>query len=318
MVEHPLVDALVPAAGEEQVRRRRRAPCASAWVNGVPAGVGTTRRVAVGWRSASSASPHGSGRITMPGPPPYGVSSTVRCTSWVHCRRSCTATSSCPVGPGPADQATDRSGARYSGKIVTMSTRITGLRSNRPSGGVSTTRPPATSTVGTIGGHERDQPRPAVGQPTTSRSLAGTVVDPDHLADRLAVRPTAPAARPAGSRGTRPGSSGGSTSPAVHQQQTPRRRSATSRSATPSNDEQPAALRCARIPRWSADRPPPGRCRRPTRRRNARPVSRCVRRRRPRRGRRAARMIRPTTRCVRQRISTRRRCRPGRPGHRST
>ena len=39
------------------------------WVNGRPAGVGTTRRVP-GGRTASSACAHGSGFMTMPGPPP--------------------------------------------------------------------------------------------------------------------------------------------------------------------------------------------------------------------------------------------------------
>ena len=38
--------------------------------------------------SSSSASPQGSGFITMPAPPPYGVSSTVRWRSCVHVRRS--------------------------------------------------------------------------------------------------------------------------------------------------------------------------------------------------------------------------------------
>src|SRR5215210_3064360 len=96
---------------------------AVAWVNGRPAGVGTTSRVP-GGRTASSARPHGSGRMTMPGPPPYGASSTVRCTSSVHCRRSCTPTSTSPRSA--ALPSSDwRSGARYSGKMVTTSTRKT-------------------------------------------------------------------------------------------------------------------------------------------------------------------------------------------------
>ncbi len=46
------------------------AHCAArAWVNGRPAGVGTTSRVP-GRRTSASARPHGSGRMTMPGPPP--------------------------------------------------------------------------------------------------------------------------------------------------------------------------------------------------------------------------------------------------------
>ena len=72
-----------------------------------PDGVGTTSRGAgpgPGGTTASSASPHGSGRITMPAPPPYGVSSTVRCRSWVQVRRSCTPSSTRPVSIGLADQ----------------------------------------------------------------------------------------------------------------------------------------------------------------------------------------------------------------------
>ena len=38
--------------------------------------------------TVSSASPHGCGLMTIPGPPPYGASSTVRCRSWVKSRRS--------------------------------------------------------------------------------------------------------------------------------------------------------------------------------------------------------------------------------------
>jgi hypothetical protein len=54
----------------------------------------------------------------MPAPPPYGVSSTVRCRSLVHDRRSCTATLSRPEST--ALPASDRdSGAKKSGKIET-------------------------------------------------------------------------------------------------------------------------------------------------------------------------------------------------------
>jgi len=71
---------------------------------------------------SSSASPHGSGRMTMPGPPPNRVSSTVRCVSCAHERRSCTPTlisprcTALPISEMP-------SGAKYSGNIVMMSRR---------------------------------------------------------------------------------------------------------------------------------------------------------------------------------------------------
>ena len=51
---------------------RRPARRAIRWVNGSPAGLGTTRCGSLlrTRRTASSASPHGSGRMTMPAPPP--------------------------------------------------------------------------------------------------------------------------------------------------------------------------------------------------------------------------------------------------------
>ncbi len=61
---------------------------ALAWLNGTPLGVGTISRGSwpgsEGWPGgaiSSSASPQTSGFMTMPGPPPNGVSSTVRCGS---------------------------------------------------------------------------------------------------------------------------------------------------------------------------------------------------------------------------------------------
>ena len=75
---------------------RRSSAARSAWVNSRPAGVGTTRSVS-SEQISSSASPHTGARITMPGPPPYGASSTERCTSCVHRRRSCTRRSTMPA-----------------------------------------------------------------------------------------------------------------------------------------------------------------------------------------------------------------------------
>ena len=54
------------------------------------AGVPRSRRI---W---STAAKNGSGFITIPGPPPNGMSSTTRCRSVVKSRRSCTPTSSTP------------------------------------------------------------------------------------------------------------------------------------------------------------------------------------------------------------------------------
>src|SRR5438309_7720976 len=100
---------------------------ATAWVNGSPAGVGTTSRggASVPAATSSSARPHTSGFITMPAPPPYGVSSTVRCTSAVQARRSWTRTSRSPRSRALPSRDTP-SGWRYSGKIVTTSMRTAG------------------------------------------------------------------------------------------------------------------------------------------------------------------------------------------------
>ncbi len=99
-----------------------------AWLNGIPAGVGTTSRARGVARPpgtiASRASPHGSGFMTMPGPPPNGASSTVRCTSVAQPRRSCTPSVISPRCTAlPMSEAF--SALKYSVKMVTMSMRTT-------------------------------------------------------------------------------------------------------------------------------------------------------------------------------------------------
>src|SRR5215472_15856283 len=100
---------------------RAYAAAISCW-NGMPPGVGRIS-LALGGPVpiiASSASPHGPGLITMPGPPPKGESSTLRCTSCAQARRSCTARSIMPRSAAlPSREA--RRGVKYSGKIVMMS-----------------------------------------------------------------------------------------------------------------------------------------------------------------------------------------------------
>src|SRR5690606_25191117 len=77
-----------------------------------------------------SAAPQTSGRMTMPAPPPNGVSSTVRCRSVAQLRRSWTARASSPeVTALPTSES--RSGARYSGKIETTSIRTSGVALGR-------------------------------------------------------------------------------------------------------------------------------------------------------------------------------------------
>ena len=68
------------------------------------------------------ASPHGSGRMTIPGPPPNGESSTEWCGSCAQVRRSCTPNSMSPRCAALPISETP-SGAKYSGKIVMISMR---------------------------------------------------------------------------------------------------------------------------------------------------------------------------------------------------
>ena len=82
---------------------------------------------------ASIASPQGSGFITIPAPPPYGVSSTVRWRSRVWSRRSCTRTSSSPE-PRALPTSDTSSTSKKAGKIVTTSTRMDSSLGNRVSG----------------------------------------------------------------------------------------------------------------------------------------------------------------------------------------
>src|SRR5258708_5595308 len=92
-------------------------------VNGTPAGLGSTSRAGrPDGIKASRASPHGSGRITMPGPPPNGASSTEWCASCVHVLRSCTPNWMSPRSAALPISETP-SGAKYSGKMVMMSIR---------------------------------------------------------------------------------------------------------------------------------------------------------------------------------------------------
>src|SRR5215472_1938411 len=71
----------------------------------------------------------------MPGPPPNGESSTLRCTLCAQARRSCTVSSMMPRSAAlPASET--RRGLKYSGKIVMMSiftepTRVQATRAAR-------------------------------------------------------------------------------------------------------------------------------------------------------------------------------------------
>src|SRR5689334_13051367 len=170
---------------------------AMAWVNRSPEGLGTSRVGTAAGRSraarpvartASRASLHGSGRITIPAPPPAGASSTVRCRSWVKSRRSWTARSSMPLRRAlPIRESS--SGARYSGKIVTTSIRSTGSVTGlgeilqQPCG--CRHHDPATLDVN-LGNDRRDeghQPVTGPGGTDDEQILGSRVLDGDHLAE---------------------------------------------------------------------------------------------------------------------------------------
>ena len=113
-LDHPLIHALVPARHQQQPRQRRQllrhapgrsgSPCADRYIRGLPAG---SRACAA--RIAASI---GSGFSTMPGPPPYGRSSTVRCTSRVCARGSSVPTRQQAALHAPAPRCRTRSAPR--------------------------------------------------------------------------------------------------------------------------------------------------------------------------------------------------------------
>ena len=197
-------------------RRRRpgaRAPASSratAWVNGAPARRrhDQRRRRPGPASSESSASPHGSGFITMPAPPPYGVSSTVRCRSWVQSRRSWTAISSSPAVAGLAGQR----------EVERVEVRREDRDDVDPHAVSLVARPRERRDQARAGrrprrGRRRRRPRgpapprtaPASSRPSGAADLEevlGAVHDAGHLAERARRRGPPRAVRPAGGRRT--------------------------------------------------------------------------------------------------------------------
>ncbi len=151
----PLVDALVARADEDRGGTASARSWARSWLNGRadrdPGGSPSDS----GRRSASSAAAIGSGRMTIPAPPPYGASSTLRCRPIPHSRRSCVRIWTRPrswIRPGMLAASGP---SIIAGKSVTTSisrvTRVTVVR--RRSGGVG----------GRFGGRVRRPRRPASG-----------------------------------------------------------------------------------------------------------------------------------------------------------
>src|SRR6185436_1185311 len=95
----------------------------STCVNGLPCGVNNTTASAAPRvkRICSTAFSSGSGFITIPGPPPYGTSSTLRCRSVVKSRRSWIFTSSNPRSTPRPITPSAMPASTIRGKIVTIS-----------------------------------------------------------------------------------------------------------------------------------------------------------------------------------------------------
>ena len=83
-------------------------------------------------RMCSAARKNGSGFITIPGPPPYGTSSTTRCRSVVKSRRSWTFRSMTPASTPRATTPSASGWSNIRGKIVTMSNFIADLARRAP------------------------------------------------------------------------------------------------------------------------------------------------------------------------------------------
>ena len=103
--------------------------------------------------AASIAAASTSARITMPGPPPAGVSSTVRCLSVAVARISRASSDQMPSASAVAGEAdAERPGKHLGEEREHGGAEGHGPRpssspsSSKPCGGSTTTRPPATST----------------------------------------------------------------------------------------------------------------------------------------------------------------------------
>src|SRR5437660_1671115 len=149
------------------------------WSKRVPAA--DRRSSGRGGRTASTAANRGSGLITIPAPPPNGVSSTLRCGSVVCSRGSWTRTSTRPRSRARPRSDEPRGPSRYAGKIVNTSTRMRPesyderLRSRSPSGRSTTRTPASCSTTNTNGtSAPSSRTRRSCGRPTrpSSRSAA--------------------------------------------------------------------------------------------------------------------------------------------------
>ena len=140
-------------SGRTAARSRRRAARsrASAWSNRRPPAA--SRSSGRGGSTASTASKSGSGIITIPGPPPNGASSTLRCRSVAARPQIVHVARRAGPPPRPGRSTTASSGPRQilgeDGEDVDPHRR---RQSQSPSGGIgTTTRPGSWATTNTSG-----------------------------------------------------------------------------------------------------------------------------------------------------------------------
>ena len=228
-----------PAGRCPRTGRRRRpdavrplASSAVSWIEQAPGGRGHDAASSDGVHTASSARPHTSARITMPGPPPYGASSTERCRSVAQSRRSCTP--SCTTSSAIALPSSE-----FPQRVEVRRERSSGRRcaSRR------TCRPGARRRAGGVRGRPRARSRRRTGRARCDRR-AGAPAGPgrpagagrsDHGAEVPPVRVHRRRARSAGGRRTPRGRRCPAAPP---RRRSARRRAALSaapRSAMPSN-----------------------------------------------------------------------------------
>ena len=110
-----MVDALVAPAQQAEPVAARPARGRRAWSNRRPPG--PSRNSGRGGSAASTAAKIGSGRITIPAPPPNGLSSTVRWTSVVCSRGSWVRRSSRPAARALPSRLAEQNASTTSGKM---------------------------------------------------------------------------------------------------------------------------------------------------------------------------------------------------------
>ena len=135
VLPHAVVDSFVAPADEHDGSSRPAAPLRLRQPMPLRRRRSTARGRAARRAEVLDRATSGSGFITMPGPPPYGTSSTTRCRSVVKSRRSWTFRSMTPAStpaPGPPRPTAGRTGGRDRHDIEFIDQRRLGHADSRP------------------------------------------------------------------------------------------------------------------------------------------------------------------------------------------